>query len=215
MTDNRPETAGLDFLDFIFTIAMSVGLTPEILQVTHIKGIISEEWIIQGRWPNPDEIFHLLIFSLGFLTLTLSWFGYHASIIFRPLRYDSTYGMIRFIMDVLLVVLYGVILISYKNFGVVLGLHIVVYFLFVVWDLLKIREHKATFKAKPGNNLQRYRREWVTFISFMLFFALGVSYFWFELWPKVGLSLALLITVFYRVNKILPIWERLFGVSTA
>lgn len=215
MSNSSTEPAGLDFLDFVFTVAMSVGLTPELLQVSHIKGIISEDWVLKGRWPNSEEYFHLWVFSLGFLTLTLSWFGYHASIFTRPLKYNSGYGMVRFIMDVLLVVLYGVILISYKNFGVVLALHIVVYFLFLVWDGLKIYEYWPQFQQKTGGKLNRYRREWVTFVCFVLFLILGVSYFKFELWPEVALTAALLITVFYRVNKIYPTWERAFGVNKA
>lgn len=213
MSNGKSETAGLDFLDFIFTVAISVGLTPEVLQIQGVTGLLSEKWVQLGQWPSKDELFNLLVFFLGFLTLTLSWFGYHASIISRPLKYNSGFGMVRFIMDVLLVIIYGIILLHYKSFGAVLTLIIIIHFLFVIWDYLKIKEYKSEFQSKTGGKLKRYRREWVSLVCFILFFVLGVA-FLNDLHRWLSLCLAILITVFYRVNKIYPTWERAFGVNS-
>ena len=57
MTNSSDEPAGLDFLDFLFTVAISVGLTPEVLQIPGVSGFLSEEWQKSGRWPSTDEFF--------------------------------------------------------------------------------------------------------------------------------------------------------------
>jgi hypothetical protein len=210
------DTAGLDFLDFLFTVAISVGLTPELIQVSGVTGLLSEAWQKEGRWPCPDELFNIGVFGLGFLNLTLSWFGYHASIRTRPLNYVRGYGMFRFLLDVLLVISYGVILIKFKSFHVVLVLLILVFFIFVVWDCLKIGEYWDEFKLKYESDgiLKGFRREWVSVFSFCLFAAVGIAYFLFGL-KWVSLILAILITFFYRFNKFFPTWERVLGVKNA
>lgn len=226
------KAAGIDFLDFLFTAAVGFGLTPELLQVSGISGLLSEKWQGEGRWPNQDEWFNIGVFVLGFLNLTLSWFGYHASIKSRKLNYTSGYGMARFVLDVLLVIIYGIILIKYRSFWVVLLGLILVFIIFVIWDCLKIGEYwSKEFRAKysEGNILKGFRREWVSLFWCVVFIGLGIFYLkfsavnqWFVLITVfshdlhalpatrylvlIGASLA---TILYRVNKIFPMWERL------
>ena len=234
------ETAGLDFLDFLFTIAMSAGLTPELLQIGGMTGLLSEDWQKSGRYPNGDEWFNIWVFGLGFLNLTLSWFGYHASIKSRPLNYYSGYGMARFILDVSLVIMYGVILLKYKSFGVVLFILMLVYVIFVIWDWLKIGEYQKPPKGvtEPEASkyfsvklckarekylgwsdrkikFQAYRREWVTHVCSVLFILLWVIYFWCHVNRWIALIGAIFITVFYRFNKNHTTWERLLKVKDA
>lgn len=231
VTSKNDEPAGLDFLDFLFTVAMSVGLTPELLQVHGISGLLSEAWQQQGRFPTFDEWFGIGVFALGFLNLTLSWFGYHASIRSRPLKYHSGYGMARFIFDVSLVISYGVILIKYGSFGTVLVVLTLVYFVFVLWDLLKIGEYwkppasedkpEKYFsvklnEARKGDKLWRaylkaFRREWVTVVCFV-FFVIFIFLYHLDLNRWIVLMGALFTTLFYRFNKNHLTWERLVGV---
>jgi hypothetical protein len=79
------QASDLDLLDFLFTVALSVGLTPEVLQVPGRTGLLSEQWVKLRIWPSGLEVFDLTVYFLGILTLTLSWFGYHASVRTRPL----------------------------------------------------------------------------------------------------------------------------------
>ena len=232
---NTDETAGLDFLDFLFTVSISIGLTPELLGINGISGLLSEDWQMVWRWPNASESFSLAVFILAFLNLTLSWFGYHASIKSRPLNYYSGYGMVRFILDVSLVIIYGVILLKYKTFTAVLSLLICVYVIFFIWDLLKIGEYheppagvsdsdkyfsvKLT-KARTANpswseskiKLQVYRRELVTLVCCVLFIALGILYFCVSLPQWLALSGAMFISVFYRFSKNHLTWEKWIGL---
>lgn len=217
-TNKDKDTAGLDFLDFIFTIAMSIGLTPELLGNEKIKGLLSEEWAINAQCPS--DFFNLGVFFLGFFNLTLSWFGYHGSIIKNPLTYGTIPGMVRFIIDVLLVIIYGVILIYFRFFKTVLFLLSLVYLLYVVWDLFKIKEHKEKYSLSGHSCvdiIKCYRREFVSGFWFIMFFALFVVYFGCglalsDLGKWSALLAAILFTILYRVNKIIPLWEQLFGV---
>lgn len=212
MTNGTDKPAGLDFLDFLFTVAISVGLTPEVLQIPGVTGLLSEEWQKTGRWPSMDETFNIGVYLLGFLNLTLSWFGYHASIRARPLNYFSGYGMTRFIFDVLLVIIYGINFIKYRSFDVIFSLLLIIYFIFVVWDYLKVCEYWETeFKNKTGTRLQRYRREWVSLFAFAIVALIVLLYFLFHINRWIALALAVFITVFYRFNKNHPTWEKLLG----
>lgn len=212
MTNKSDETAGLDFLDFLFTVAISVGLTPELLQVQWVTGLLSEDWYKTGRWPSVNEAFSVGVYLLGFLNLTLSWFGYHASIKARPLNYFSGYGMARFVFDVVLVVMYGIMLIQYRSFDVALSLLLIIYSIFAVWDYLKVCEYwEKEFKTKRGTPLQRYRREWVSVFAFGFVVLIALPYFLFQLNQWFALALAIFITVFYRFNKNHPTWEKLLG----
>ena len=197
--------AGIDFLDFLFTVAISVGLTPEIIGQA---GLLSESWHSDGRWPNSDEWFDICVFFLGFINLTLSWFGYHASIKSKPLNFSSAYGMVRFNIDVVLVVLYGIMLIEYERLNVVIAVLIVVHLIFVIWDVLKVQEHKEKYK---GTDIWRFRREFVSVFAYSIVMIVSVFHFAFQMNRWIIIILAISITIFYRFNKYQPTWERLFG----
>jgi len=203
----------LDLLDFLFTFALGFGMTPEVLNAG-LKGLLSEVWYTEGRWPNTGELFDFLVFFVGFLNLALSWFGYHVSVRLRPLKYKSPYGMWRFLIDVVLVIVYGIILLEYKRFGVVLVWLIFVYALFPLWDFLKVREYQENFRAKPDPFLRRYRRECVSGFAAVLFLLTGLLYY-YQLNRRAILTLAGFVTVFYRINKGYPVWERIFGITAA
>src|SRR5215203_5119998 len=72
------ELSRVDPIDFLFTIALAIGLTPEIIG-GDLKGILSEDWVRNASFPTSDEAASLLVFFVGILTLTLSWFGYNRS----------------------------------------------------------------------------------------------------------------------------------------
>jgi hypothetical protein len=203
----QTETAGLDFLDFVFTVAMSIGLTPEILG-GDFKGMLSEEWLRDGRWPAGGEWFNLGVFGFGFLNLTLSWFGYHASIRNKRLKWETIVGMFRFVLDVLLVIIYGLMLIKYKQFGVVLANFSAVFVMFVVWDVLKIIEHwKEKYQRLWLARRFRaaFRRELVSGLYALLVALLWIAYSQWGLPRWSALVLALAITVLYRIHKKVPL----------
>lgn len=205
--DEQNKPAGIDFLDFLFTVAISIGLTPEIIGQ---EGLLSEAWHERGAWPSGNDLFDVGVFLLGFFNLTLSWFGYHASIASKPLNYSSAYGMLRFIIDVVLVVLYGVMLIEYRRFEVVFAVLVMVHFIFVVWDGLKVREHWDKY-SKREKWINRFRREFVSLFAFLFVGVSGILYWTLHIDRWCVLWTALFITFFYRFNKYYPTWELLCG----
>ena len=217
MSNSTEKPAGIDFLDFLFTISISVGLTPEILGNGNIKGLLSEEWVWKSQFPSSLDFYNLGVFSLGLLNLILSWFGYHGSIEVKPLKYRTLSGMVRFIFDVLLVIIYGLILLQFRNFKIVISLLVIVYFIFVIWDIFKIIEYRDNYSKANVGHLQRYRREYVSFVFFVLFVILYLFYIFclysYSLGRWLSLILAIIFTVLYRINKDRAIWERWFGVK--
>ncbi len=150
-SNNRQhETDTINLIDIVFTAMVTIGLTPEVLQVPHITGMLSEPWVMEAlkgkpRAPAGPEFLHLGVFLVGLLTLLLSWFGIHASLEAKPIRYNNVWGMLRFMLDVALVLLYGVILIFFRQLQTVLFLIALVYTLYVVWDLFKTFEYKDKY----------------------------------------------------------------------
>jgi hypothetical protein len=93
----REESGGLGLLDFLFTVAIGLGLTPELLSAPHLRGVLSEEWVKQGLAPESADWFKLCTLGLGLMTTVFSWFGYHRSIGNKPLTDETLRGMTRFL----------------------------------------------------------------------------------------------------------------------
>jgi hypothetical protein len=224
-SNNRQQGSDtIDLIDIVFTAIVTIGLTPEVLQVQHITGMLSEPWVkaaLEGKpiAPTAPEFLHLGVFLVGLLTLLLSWFGIHASLRANPIRYDSVWGMLRFILDVMLVLLYGVILVFFRQLQTVLFLLALVYILYVVWDLFKTFEYRDKYWNSEVHRENRrmlehwgnwipgffvtFRRQFVSLLFAVSFVALRLLWNPTRVWTALALVLAL--TVLYRVTKTFPI----------
>jgi len=210
----KQEPTGIEFLDFVFTVAMSVGLLPEPLNIPHLKGVLSEPWLMRWSPPSCPEAVNFCTFALGLLTLILSWFGYHASMKRRPLKDDTVCGMVRFVLDVMLVIVYAVIMLQFRYPDRVLLLLVAVYWVYFVWDMLKILEYwkdPDEQKLRAGGALREvYRRQLVSLYAAGYFTAVYVfSIQTGILCIPAAIVVAILLTVFYRVHKICPIWPKI------
>jgi hypothetical protein len=197
----RREAAGLDFLDFLFTVSMGIGLTPEILQQTQIKGLLQAQWALgTGRYPNNEEWIQIFSFFLGFLTLTLSWYGYHGSLDKRPHRYDKGTDMFRFVLDVVLVILYGIMMVRFWNLDVVLAVLLVVFIIYSIWDSIKFFTPNFFEEGNEVENTELKRRIRVTWKWTIFVFLAFLSHLVFNLeWISVLVAIASVIL--YRLNK--------------
>lgn len=182
----------LEFIDPLFAIAIHIGVA---------EGIMESHWFHDTRTPkNQNEWFDIAVFCLGFATLVLSWFGYHASLLKRPIR-----GVGRFIIDVVLVLLYAAILVKYDHFSAVLFLLMIVFLLYPLWDLLKIAEHREVSRAGG------YRREVVSGLFGLLFVLLYILDYHSWLPEGVLLTLAFIGVLAYRAMKAHP-FASLLGI---
>lgn len=218
-SQQRDDSAGIDFLDFLFTFVLTFGLVPEALGIEGIQGPLSEGWFTPGyAWSSADAE-KISVLLLGLLTLTLSWFGYHASIRGQSLDFGKISGLFRFQIDVLLVLWYGLMLINYRSVDFVALSTIFVFVLFIVWDWAKAKEKSEPYLHPSDSNSEprpNYRRELVTVLWTIAIVVDTALYFIvfhsIVLWSVI----AIFISVVYRVHKI-KCWkplEHLLGVRT-
>lgn len=187
----KSENFDFGFLDLMYVLAIFVGLKPDLSGGSGAPGLLAEDWIRSGVVPTGDASFHLCTFILGLLTISFSWFGYHRSITSRPYRYDSALSMFRFVIDIFLLVAYGLLLLQFRNLKAFMFFVALNYLMYFIWDIIKVIEFKETIFKK---------REVATFITFILLFILwllsGRVNRWFVL------VAATIVTVGFRLSKV-------------
>lgn len=115
------------FIDPLFAVIIAAALAETVVAWVKVK--------------TPPDLFTAVIFVVGFVNLLLSWFGYHKSVLKRPIK-----GSLRFIVTVVLLPLYLLTIIvtdpeGYRYNILVYGF---TFFLWSLWDYLKYIEHKAS-----------------------------------------------------------------------
>jgi hypothetical protein len=157
------------------------------------RGLLAE--ISKVGIPRGEFAFNLAVFLLGVFTLTFSWYGFNASVSKKPVLYGSIAGMGRFFLDAFLVLIYGFILVKYDNFPLVFISILLIYWLYAVWDGLRIFEYQNDpFVASglkrifPDQNVSaREIRQWRPIIKNTVELA-------FQIWGRQSLQWALLLT---------------------
>lgn len=114
------------FIDPLFAVIIAAALAETLVAWVKVK--------------NPPDLFTAMLVFVGFLNLLLSWFGYHKSVLKRPIK-----GSLRFIVTVVLLPLYLLTIIvtdpeGYRYNILVYGC---TFFLWSFWDYLKYIEHKS------------------------------------------------------------------------
>lgn len=221
----KKDKYGVPFIDFLFTLALWVGIVPE-KSFSNSKGIFSENWIINGTVPQVVDIANLLAFFLCALVMVLSWLGYHRSVGDRPHKDGQWYGMGRFIVDTLLLFLYTILVMKFKSLEIILFLLPIIFSLYLLWDILQAFEYKEKYitrKITYRSLIRIFRRECVTGVWFLAFiflykvYDIVIAYEIFTNKPLVDLLFAAIGIVFvitYRLNKAFPIWEKYFEVKS-
>ncbi|HEX2922399.1 MAG TPA: DUF4406 domain-containing protein [Chloroflexota bacterium] len=161
---DEEESGGIGLLDFLFTVAISLGMTPEVLQIPALTGLLSETWVQNQSPPTPEQVFQLATFLLGTAMIAFSWFGYHGSIKQHPIKYETVLGMMRFSLDIVLIIIYGLTLILYKSFPTVATLITAVFVIYAVWDVVKVVEHHQQYGIPSHPDIPALRRELVSWI---------------------------------------------------
>jgi hypothetical protein len=192
---NSPKLA-FDFIDPLFAVAVHISL---------VEGLGKTEWYERwhessATWPtlNATDGFNLGALLLGYFIVVTSWFGYHQSVAKSQIRLNTTPGMLRFAVDVLLLVLYCGMLALFENFAFVLWAIVVTFLLFVVWDQLKRLEYP---KEDYGDTA---RRRGVTIVWAVAYVALAILGTWFWRRSPSVLIVALVFSILYRWHKTKP-----------
>jgi len=196
-TDRDNRTA-IDFIDPLFAVVLNVSFAQVYL----------EPWFRDFRRVFTEPyLFYCLTLVLGYLTVIFSWVGYHRSIRTKWIDVERGPGRRRFFYDILLLIAYFVLLVSYDNFRRELVVLAVINLLFVIWDYYKQQEWPEVAEPDPSKRLNSAARRGITVFWFAVFSILAAIYFFFppsgrfcaEDW--VVLALAILFTVLYRLHK--------------
>src|SRR5262245_4795259 len=131
MQRERPNGLVLDFIDPLFAIAIHISL---------VEGVMRTHWYLawhQGRVDLPQltrsDVFNLFVLLLGYLFVFTSWVGYHRSVKNKPIKDETGAGYVRFIIDVVLLIVYAVMLAAFEHFVLVLTLIVISFLLFIFW----------------------------------------------------------------------------------
>lgn len=189
----------VDFIDPLFAVALGLNF----------EEIGKEHWfghILTGLGA-PDTRFIMATLLLGYTTVVLSWVGYHRSIKRHPIRLGKSSGWGRFILDVVLLILYFFLLVRYHDFAGELCVLAGIYFLFIVWDFFKMIEHPRKDYGSEEKWLRSVAQRGVTVFWFIVFLAFAFFYrfspprerFAYQDW--LLLIFALAATILYRVHK--------------
>ena len=174
----------VDFIDPLYALAIGAGF-----QVTVM------EWKLDGSAPTS---MHVAVAIFALLNLVLSWYGYHESIKQNPLR-----GSLRFILDIVLVLLYATIFVYYEDVRFVVLLLAIIQALFWVWDRFKACEYKRETDSGSGDTRSSASLVWM-FVSMALLAYAETTNRWAPAWWSewVALGLGYLIIIGFRVHKL-------------
>ncbi len=111
------------FIDPMFAVIIAAAISETVVQ-----------WVTTGPAPS---IFEISVVSVGYVNLLLSWFGYHKSVLKKPIR-----GSLRFIITVILLPLYLLTIILFAgDFFVISATYFLIFFLWTIWEYFKGIEH--------------------------------------------------------------------------
>jgi hypothetical protein len=206
MANGGNNEIAIDFIDPLFAVALNVSFAQ----------IFTEPWFLDRRLVlREPNIFYVATLFLAYLTVVLSWVGYHRSIKKCQISVESWSGRGRFYSDILLVFSYFVLLVSYKNFQRELRVLALIFLLYWGWDHLKRVECPETEENDVARRRDSVARRGVT-VFWMLFFLLLALFYQFHPPAKAQacedwlvLITAILGTSLYRWHKRFLWWKQL------
>lgn len=203
---NHENKIAIDFIDPLFAVVLNVSFAQ----------IYTQGWFLDvGLIFHDPNNFYVVTLILGYLTVILSWIGYHRSIKTRWISVQSVPGRWRFALDVLLLISYFVLLVSYENFRRELWLLAIIFLLFIVWDVFKCLEWPDGKESDIDKRRDSIGRRGVTVIWFLFFLLLAIFH---KIHPPATLHscedwiillAAILGTYLYRLHKEKLWWKGL------
>ena len=116
-----------DLIKRLFAVAISVGFATALARL---------DWVKNGTWPSQQDYEQLSILLVGLVATVLSWDGYLASIAVKSLEKFWRFGI-----DIVLVFVYMLLLITSPHPYLWLPILVIIFVLYVVWDMLSILEY--------------------------------------------------------------------------
>ena len=133
----------IDFIDPLFAVAIHIGF---------VEGLLYEPWLEDRRFPsNLSEFANVFLFVAALWTIIASWVGYHKSIKSKPILGDA-----RFVLDVILLMLYIFLLLYFKNSIAFAVIMFAIYAFYVAWDFHKTKEYPSRYYDTGAPNMLKY-----------------------------------------------------------
>lgn len=124
MSNSNIDPSTGQFIDPMFAVVIAAAVAETVVA-----------WVKGAALPSG---FSLCVVILGYVNLLLSWFGYHKSILRKPIR-----GSLRFTVTVMLLPLYLLTIIMFnKDFAYIALVYVAIFFLWSTWEYFKYIEHK-------------------------------------------------------------------------
>ena len=128
--------ARADLVRRLFAVAVSVGFAATLARMT---------WVQNGTLPGAAELNQTLILGTALLAAVLGWDGPLLAMTDKPL-----FGFWRFLISLVLVFIYMFLLMASAHPECVLWTLAVIFILYVVWDVLTMREQIASYDPAPA-----------------------------------------------------------------
>ncbi len=186
--------SSVTFIEVLFAVVISLGLTQ----------VMTRPWF--QSFPEGfgvSVVFEILVILLGYSTLLCSWWGYHRSLRRRELP-DGWTGIALFVVDIVILAGYWLMLVKFESFSFVLCILFAVHLLYILWDSLRLLEHRKPDVESP----REWRRRAVTLLwsivlglIVLLHFTLAYGGSSPTLADWIMLSCAHLVTFLYRIHK--------------
>ena len=189
--NGRDPGASVTFIDVLFAVVMTLGL-PQVM---------TQPWFKSASWSAaPTIVFEMLVILLGYLTLLLSWWGYHKSIHGKGI-YET--GSPLFAVDILILVCYWLLLVKFESFLFVLCVLTTVYILYVCWDGLRSRPDPETCLGQQQQRRRGVTVLWALILGIILgvYAALGLGGFLYTPVDWAFVIMAHMVNFLYRWHK--------------
>ncbi len=132
MSEKDKDKFRIDFIDPLFAVAIHIGF---------VEGLLKEGWLEHHYFPTQlQEYASICMFIAALTVIVASWVGYHLSINNNPIIGDA-----RFVLDVVLLILYIFLLLYFRNPSSVAILMALIFIVYTLWDYFKTREHPPKF----------------------------------------------------------------------
>ena len=133
-----------DLIRRLFPMAISVGFAGPLVQMS---------WLTNGPIPTMPEFEQLARLFVSMLFVLISWDWFHKDMISSPPR-----TMVRFLTDVAIVLAYMLFLIFSRSQAAWLVSIVMVFFLYVIWDILSLSGCAERPENGSPNVIVRYRQ---------------------------------------------------------
>lgn len=134
-----------DIVRRLFAVAVSVGFAARL-------GLMP--WVQDGTYPSADEWRQIAALITALIATLLSWDGYLLSIRNKPLNRFA-----RFAIDVILIFIYMFLLIASRHLAILLWTLVVIFSLYVIWDILTVRSFPKQYDKSLNNATRASFRE--------------------------------------------------------